>query len=171
MRGMSRAVVAVAVSGAGIAVAVLSLHVARADPTFSFAGSSPAGAAALLGAGWASIGAGLASWLRRPRRRFGPLLAAGGFASFLLEWNNPGVGSAAQQFTFTETNNTPSLASIANVTTTGGTGTTVTFAAATDANVLFSVFCRRSCSTRSPRVEQCPRSLLAIGNRGGASKT
>ncbi len=91
---MGRVLVAVAISGLGVAVGVFTLRVVRADPGLSFAGRSPAGGAALLVAGWAAIGAGLVFWLRSPGSRFGPLLAAGGFAWFVLEWNNPGIGSA-----------------------------------------------------------------------------
>jgi signal transduction histidine kinase len=78
----------------GLAVGVLSLVIARNTPSYGFAGSSLASAAAELGAGWALIAAGLIAWARRPASRFGLLLAAGGFGWFLVEWNNPGIGSA-----------------------------------------------------------------------------
>jgi signal transduction histidine kinase len=45
-------------------------------------------------AGYALITCGLVCWWRGRARRFGMLLAAGGWAWFLLEWDNPGVGSA-----------------------------------------------------------------------------
>ena len=54
---------------------------------------------ALVAAGWAAIAVGLLSWRRRPESRFGVLLAAAGFAWFVTEWNNPGVGSSLV-FTF-----------------------------------------------------------------------
>ncbi len=50
--------------------------------------------AAELAAGWALLAVGLAAWVRRPATAFGPLLAAGAFGWFALEWNNPGIGSA-----------------------------------------------------------------------------
>jgi signal transduction histidine kinase len=78
----------------GFAVGVVSLAIARSTPGYGFAGTSPWTAAAGLAAGWALIAVGLIAWARRPASRFGPLLAAGGFGWFLLEWNNPGIGSA-----------------------------------------------------------------------------
>ena len=78
----------------GLAVGVGSLAIARTTPGYGFAGASPWAAAAALAAGWALIAVGLIAWARRPTSRFGLLLAAGGFAWFLLEWNNPGIGSA-----------------------------------------------------------------------------
>ena len=51
--------------------------------------------AAELSAGWALLAVGLAAWARRPGAAFGALLAAGSFGWFALEWNNPGIGSAA----------------------------------------------------------------------------
>jgi signal transduction histidine kinase len=81
-------------SALGIAAGVYTLRVARGHTADSLAGRSGMRDIALLAAGWAAIGAGLASWWRRPASRFGPLLTAGGFAWFLLEWNNRGIGSA-----------------------------------------------------------------------------
>jgi signal transduction histidine kinase len=77
-----------------LAFGALSLAIARGTPGNGFAGSSLWTAAAALAAGWALIAVGLIAWARRPTSRFGLLLAAGGFAWFLLEWNNPGIGSA-----------------------------------------------------------------------------
>jgi signal transduction histidine kinase len=91
---MGRLATTVAVSALGLAVGAFSLDVARDDPSRWFAGGSTVAGAAFLAAGWALIGCGLAFWLRRPGNRFGPLVATAGFAWFLLEWNNPGVGSA-----------------------------------------------------------------------------
>ena len=91
---MGRQATAVAISALGAAAGVFSLDVARDDPSRWFAGTSTVAGLAFLAAGWALIGVGLAFWLRRPGNRFGPLLATAGFAWFLLEWNNPGVGSA-----------------------------------------------------------------------------
>ena len=79
---------------AGLALGAFSLAIARDEPAFSFAGSSLEGAVALLGAGWALLACGLVFWGRRPGNAVGPLLAAGGCAWFLAEWDNPGVGSA-----------------------------------------------------------------------------
>jgi signal transduction histidine kinase len=86
--------VALAVAGLGVAVGSYTLRVVARDPLSSFAGTSVVGRAALAGAGWALLAAGLGSWLRRPGARFGPLLAAAGFGWFALEWSNPGAGSA-----------------------------------------------------------------------------
>jgi signal transduction histidine kinase len=91
---MRRPLFALGVAVLGLAAGLYSLHVARADPAFWFAGGSGVDGAAFLAAGWAAIGSGIAFRLRRPDSRFGPLLAAAGLAWFLLEWNNPGIGSA-----------------------------------------------------------------------------
>src|SRR5512132_3256953 len=76
------------------ALGVASLVVARHDPAGSFAGASIVGAVAELGAGWSLVAAGLLFWSRHRRNRFGALLVAAGFAWFLPEWSNPGVGTA-----------------------------------------------------------------------------
>jgi signal transduction histidine kinase len=88
-----RALVVLGTSALGIAAGAYTLGVARGHPAISFPGRSALRDAALLAAGWAAIAAGLAFWWRRPASRFSPLLTAGGFAWFLLEWNNPGIGS------------------------------------------------------------------------------
>jgi signal transduction histidine kinase len=77
----------------GLAVGVVSLAIAHGTPGYGFAGTSLWTAAAGLAAGWALIAVGLIAWARRPASRFGLLTAAGGFGWFLLEWNNPGIGS------------------------------------------------------------------------------
>src|SRR5687768_6328737 len=79
---------------AGIAFGSLSLAIARREPAFSFAGELPARAAAELIAGWSLLAVGLVAWTRRRGSTFGPLLVAASFGWFLLEWNNPGIGSA-----------------------------------------------------------------------------
>ena len=75
---MRRWPLAVGVFGVGIAVGIATLRIARDHPGYGFAGSSDAAGAALLAAGWALIGCGLASWLRRPASRFGVLLTTAG---------------------------------------------------------------------------------------------
>jgi signal transduction histidine kinase len=77
-----------------LALGMLSLAAARRDPVGSFAGRSTLGGIAELGAGLSLAAAGLLFWFRHPRNRFGPLLTAAGFAWFLPEWSNPGVGTA-----------------------------------------------------------------------------
>jgi signal transduction histidine kinase len=77
-----------------VAVGILSLAVARHDPLGSFAGRSTLGGIAELGAGWSLVAAGLLFWFRHRQNRFGQLLTAAGFAWFLPEWSNPGVGNA-----------------------------------------------------------------------------
>lgn len=91
---MGRTAIVLGVCALGVATGVFSLHVAREEPAFSFASASAGGAAALLGAGWALIACGLAFWVWRPDSRFGALLTTAGFAWFLLEWNNPEIGSS-----------------------------------------------------------------------------
>jgi signal transduction histidine kinase len=91
---VGRPVLAVGISLLGLVVGAVSLDVAREDPSYWFAGTSALTAVAFLTAGWALTGCGLGFSLGRPRSRFGPLLAAAGFAWFLAEWNNPGIGSA-----------------------------------------------------------------------------
>jgi signal transduction histidine kinase len=91
---MRRVAIAVGVSGLAVVAGLFSLDVARDDPGFWFAGTSGTAGAAFLVAGWALVACGLAFWGRRPASCVGPLLAAAGFAWFLLEWNNPGIGSS-----------------------------------------------------------------------------
>ena len=79
---------------AGIAFGALSLAIARREPVFSFAGELSSRAAAELIAGWSLLAVGLVAWTRRRGSSFGPLLVAASFGWFLLEWNNPGIGSA-----------------------------------------------------------------------------
>jgi signal transduction histidine kinase len=82
----------------GAAFGVLTLAEARSAAGGSFGGTSWAGAAAELAAGWSLIAAGVAESLRRPARRAGLLLIAAGTGWFFAEWNNSGLGSPA--FTF-----------------------------------------------------------------------
>jgi signal transduction histidine kinase len=89
-----RAVLTAASAGLAIAAGVYSLHVARDDPTFSYAGASAGGAVALLAGGWALVATGLAARLRRSPGAFWLLLAVAGFLWFLPEWSNPGIGSS-----------------------------------------------------------------------------
>src|SRR5215204_1660724 len=78
---------------AGISFGALSLAIARREPAFSFAGELPTRAAAELIAGWSLLAVGLVAWARRRGCGFGPLLVAASFGWFLLEWNNPRIGS------------------------------------------------------------------------------
>src|SRR5262245_20854053 len=77
-----------------VAFGILTLSRARHDPAESFAGASTLGAIAELGAGWSLVVAGLLFLARHPRNLFGALVVAAGFAWFLPEWSNPGVGTA-----------------------------------------------------------------------------
>lgn len=79
---------------AGISFGALSLAIARREPAFAFAGELPTRAAAELIAGWSLLAVGLVACARRRGRTFGPLLVCASFGWFLLEWNNPGIGSA-----------------------------------------------------------------------------
>jgi signal transduction histidine kinase len=78
----------------GLALGVCTVALVRRAPEFSFSGSSWPAAVAELLVGWALICGGLAAARRHPTASFGAALTAAGFAWFLLEWNNPGVGSA-----------------------------------------------------------------------------
>src|SRR5205823_7939342 len=82
---MARALGGLAVCVVGVAVGVYTLALVRRSSEFSFAGTSTAGAVALLAGGWALIGAAFAFWHRRSSSGFGPLLAAAGGSWFLLE--------------------------------------------------------------------------------------
>ena len=77
-----------------VAVGILSLAAARHGPLGSFAGRSTLGGIAELSAGWSLVAAGLLFWFRHRQNRFAQLLTAAGFAWFLPEWSNPGVGNA-----------------------------------------------------------------------------
>jgi signal transduction histidine kinase len=83
-----------AVALLAVGFGLLTLGRAHHDPGASFAGASTLGGIAELGAGWSLAAAGLLFWDRHPRNRVGPLLVSAGFAWFLPEWSNPGVGTA-----------------------------------------------------------------------------
>jgi signal transduction histidine kinase len=78
---------------AGCGLGVVALLIARDEPGGSLAGDSLARDAVLVGTGWVLVGCGAAAWIRRPQSRFGLLLALAGIAWFLVELNNPDVGS------------------------------------------------------------------------------
>jgi signal transduction histidine kinase len=88
-RGLRLAVLAL-----GLAVGASSLVLARRGSGYSFAGSSAYAAAAELIAGYALLIVGLVAWTRPRQRRLGEILVASAVAWFLLEWNNPSVGSS-----------------------------------------------------------------------------
>jgi len=90
---MLRTAAAAVICCLGVAAGAFTVDLASDAPGYWFAGRSWLDALVLLGAGWTLIGAGLATWARRIESRFGLLLAASGFAWFLLEWNNPAIGS------------------------------------------------------------------------------
>jgi signal transduction histidine kinase len=81
------------VLAAGIGLGAASLAIARAAPGGSLAGASATSAVGLVGVGSALLASGVVAWMRRPASRFGAILAAAGGAWFLVEYNNPGVGS------------------------------------------------------------------------------
>ena len=91
---MRRGAFVLVISALAVAAGVFSLHVARDDPDNWFAGGSRGAGVALLAAGWALVGCGLAFWWRRPESRFGPLLVAAGFAWFVPELTSLSVDSA-----------------------------------------------------------------------------
>jgi signal transduction histidine kinase len=86
------------VFGAGVAFGVFSLAIARSEPGYSFGGGSTVASAAELVAGYALLSAGLVASARRREGKLGAILVGASIAWFLLEWNNPGAGSA---FVFT----------------------------------------------------------------------
>jgi signal transduction histidine kinase len=90
---MARRAIVAGIAALGVAAGLFSLHVARSDPSFSFAGSSAAYGLLFVAAGWTLVACGIAFWLARSASRFGPLIAAAGFAWFISEWGNPGSGS------------------------------------------------------------------------------
>jgi len=77
---------------AGVALGVASVLFARSDPGYAFADTTARIAVELI-AGYVLIACGLECLRRRRNSRFGVLLAAGGCGWFLIEWNNPSVGS------------------------------------------------------------------------------
>src|SRR5258707_121227 len=87
---VARAGVAIAGAALGTAAEVL----AGRPRVVSVAGDAPWASAAQLLAGWGLVAGGLAHWARRPASRAGPLLAAAGLAWFLVEANDPEVGSS-----------------------------------------------------------------------------
>jgi signal transduction histidine kinase len=78
---------------AGLALGTASLSIAQDHPASSLAGRSLGDAIALLAAGWALFTVAALS-AHRPGNHIAPVLAAGGGAWFVAEWDNPGVGSA-----------------------------------------------------------------------------
>jgi signal transduction histidine kinase len=86
------------IGAAGLGVGAFSLALARSEPGYSFAGSSAYASAAELLAGYALLAVGLIASTRPRQARLGTVLVAASITWFLLEWNNPGAGSA---FVFT----------------------------------------------------------------------
>ena len=77
---------------AGVALGAASAVIAHRNPGYALADTNALIAVELV-AGYVVIACGLECWRRRSGGLFAVLLAAGGFGWFLLEWNNPGVGS------------------------------------------------------------------------------
>jgi signal transduction histidine kinase len=77
-----------------LAFGLLTLSRARHDPAGTFAQRSTLGAIAELAGSWGLVAAGLVFWDRHRGNRCGPLVVTAGFAWFLPEWTNPGVGTA-----------------------------------------------------------------------------
>jgi signal transduction histidine kinase len=82
------------IAAGAVALGVGSALVARRHPDSSLAGSANWATAAQLAAGWGLIAAGSAHAVRRPASRSGALLVAAGFAWFIVEANDPYVGSS-----------------------------------------------------------------------------
>jgi signal transduction histidine kinase len=82
----------------GLIVGLVAWWVAHDDPAYSFAQRSWVGVAALLGAGWALVGAAVASSTRPGRTVLAAVLAATGIGWFIGEFDSPEV-SASPLFT------------------------------------------------------------------------
>ena len=81
------------VAGAAVvAIGLISLSIARDEPTFTFAANAP-GAAALLVAGWSLTAAGIVLRGEPPRQPDRTPARHAGAAWLLVEWGNPGSGS------------------------------------------------------------------------------
>jgi signal transduction histidine kinase len=85
--------VAIAAVLVGAVLGSLSLIAARAGAGFSFAGESLWGAAILLIPGLAMFGVGAIYLSRRSGPLLGLLLSLTGAAWFIVEWDNPAIGS------------------------------------------------------------------------------
>jgi signal transduction histidine kinase len=171
---MRRLLLVLAVAALGLAVGVYSLRIARSEPSASFAGASAVGAAALLAAGWTLIVSGLAFWGRRPASRVGPLVVAAGFAWFLLEWNNPGIGSALA-FTLglcLYASCPPIVAHAVLAYPTGRLGSALARIGAAFAYVAFvlvlGVLPALLFDPAAGGCSECPQNLVAVADRAGA---
>jgi signal transduction histidine kinase len=89
----------VGIAGGAVALGVGSALIARRHPDYSLAGSANWATAAQLAAGWGLIAAGTPHAIRRSTSRSGSLLVAAGFTWFIVEANDPAVGSSLA-FTF-----------------------------------------------------------------------
>jgi signal transduction histidine kinase len=78
------------------AVAIESVAVARRSPGFSFVGMSGWAATLELAAGWSLVIAATACVTKPAHRTFAILLLTAAVSWFVVEWNNPGVGSAVE---------------------------------------------------------------------------
>ena len=78
--------------GAGVLIGVESAVIATRDPGYAYSGSASRVALELV-TGYLLLACGLVCCRRRGWQRFGLLLVAAACGWFLLEWNNPGVGS------------------------------------------------------------------------------
>ena len=83
---------------AGAAFGALSAVFAHRNPGYAIVGDSAGRIAVEVLAGYGLIACGLLCMRRPALRGFASLLTAAGFGWFLLEWNNPAIGSA---FVFT----------------------------------------------------------------------
>jgi signal transduction histidine kinase len=86
---------AAAAAAAITAAGAISVVIAQRSPGFSFAGSSVADESLEGLVGLCLLAAGAAVAHGHPRERLGLLLGATAFAWFVIEWNNPGTGSAS----------------------------------------------------------------------------
>ena len=150
---------------AGLALGVATARLARNDPSLAYAGSGVAVAIELL-AGYALIASGLI-WIRRhPHGPFGMLVVAGGCGWFLLEWNDPSVGSplvftVGLEFYAAA----PPVLAFALLTYPANALRALSQAAialASRGRSWPSGCCLRSYLTPAPRFSQCPRNLLLV---------
>jgi signal transduction histidine kinase len=170
---MARTPLLAAFGVVGLAVGAFSLAIARSESGSSFAGGSALAGSAELIAGYALLAVGLVAWTRPRQRRLGAILVAASVAWFLLEWNNPGVGSA---FVFTAGLilylTAPPLVAHAVIAYPDGRvrswldriGLAVAYAGAV---LLLGVLVASVFNPAAEGCAECPRNLLLVdGNRG-----
>jgi signal transduction histidine kinase len=158
----------------GLALGAFSLSVARSDPGYSFGGASAFAGAAELLAGYSLLAVGVVASARPGGRGIGAILVSAAIAGFLIEWNNPGAGSA---FVFTVglvlyVSAPPLVAHAVLAYPNGrvrswldGLGLAVAYAGAV---LVLGVFAATVFDPGAQGCAQCPRNLVLVSANGGA---